>query len=39
MADYFKKNRDRLPATVTSRRDLIIERLMSGTAPEEAFKI
>ena len=39
MFDYFKKNKDRLPPAVTTKRDLIIERLMSGAEPEEAFKI
>jgi hypothetical protein len=37
MFEYFQKNRATLPLSITKRRDRIVELLMQGLSPEEAF--
>jgi hypothetical protein len=37
MAEYYSKNKDSLPASLKVKRDLIIELLMEGLSPEDAF--
>lgn len=37
MSEYYSKNKDSLPASLKAKRDLIVELLMKGFSPEEAF--
>jgi hypothetical protein len=37
MADYFRDHRATLPVTIREQRELIVEMLMEGFSPEEAF--
>jgi hypothetical protein len=37
MAEFYSENRDRLPSSVRDKREFIIELLMEGFTPEEAF--
>ena len=37
MSEHYKLNRSQLPATITERRELILELLMEGFTPTEAF--
>jgi hypothetical protein len=37
MAEYYKDNRDALPASVRANREVIVELIMEGFSPEEAF--
>lgn len=37
MADYFQANRTTLPDSVRQQRELIVELIMEGFSPEEAF--
>jgi len=39
MADYFFDNRSRLPSDIRKYRELIVELLMEGLSPEEAFAV
>jgi len=39
MADYFFDNRSRLPSDIRQYRELIVELLMEGLSPEEAFAV
>lgn len=38
MADYYKANKANLPRDIAKRREEIIDRLMNGATPEEAFR-
>jgi hypothetical protein len=37
MSEYWSKNKNSLPASLKEKRDLIVELLMEGFSPEEAF--
>jgi hypothetical protein len=37
MSEHYKNNKDNLPASVKEHRELIIELIMEGFSPEEAF--
>ena len=37
MATYYSENRERLPASVRSKREQLIELLLEGFTAEEAF--
>ena len=37
MSDYFKENRTRLPQSIVSQREQILQMLVEGFDPEEAF--
>ena len=37
MSDYFRQHRASLPAAIRDQRELIVEMLMEGFSPEEAF--
>lgn len=37
MADFYKTNKETLPASIKTQRELIIELIMEGFPPEEAF--
>jgi hypothetical protein len=39
MADYFFDHRSRLPPDIRKYRELIVELLMEGLSPEEAFAV
>lgn len=38
MADYYKEHKEQLPKNISSHREEIIQDIMKGTSPEEAFK-
>lgn len=38
MAAYYKANKDRMPRDIASHREEIVDRLMNGAKPEEAFR-
>lgn len=38
MAEYYKNNKSNLSAIVREKRELIVELIMEGFSPEEAFK-
>jgi len=37
MSEFYSKNKDSLPASLKTKRGLIVELLMEGFSPEEAF--
>ena len=37
MAEHYKNNKSKLPASVRDHRELIVELIMEGFSPEEAF--
>ncbi len=37
MSDYFHKHKDELPSEVRDHRNLIVELIMEGSSPEQAF--
>jgi hypothetical protein len=37
MSDYFKANRATLPQAITGQREQILQMLIEGFEPEEAF--
>ncbi|WP_069106191.1 hypothetical protein [Acidovorax sp. RAC01] len=39
MADYYFANKDRLPADIRLYRDQIVELIMAGVPPEDAFRV
>jgi len=37
MSDYYRSNKDKLPASIVKHREVIVELLVEGYTPEEAF--
>ena len=37
MANYYKEHKNELPASIKEHRELIVERIMEGFTPEDAF--
>jgi len=37
MSDYYQAHKHKFPASIRKRRELIIELLMDGLSPEQAF--